>query len=399
MPKPQIHQIVLLGAGYGGLRTALDLAQSCRRHGLERRIILVDRGHRHQLITRLHQVATDSMPADEAALPIVDLLPPGAVEILQGDVESIDPQEKSIQIDGEKIFYDRLVIALGSEAAAPPIPGLQENSLPLRWWQDAIHLKDHLEDAFAAAGRAADPETRQSWLRIAMVGGGSTGCQIAGEIAHWVTGLADAHQVPVGEIHLLLLESEPTLLQECSPAMGEKAATVLRRKGIDVRCGSPLESVGQESLRFRGEEFPCRTVIWTGGIQGHPLLAGSGFEVDERGKLLVDERLRLREYPEIYAVGDAVTFEVDGEPLPATAAVALRQGAYVATALSDEIIGRPPRPFQPRDLGLLVSLGGGDAIGVVLGVPLEGSAAGLVKESVERWYLATVTRKLPLVDL
>ncbi len=360
---------------------------------------MIDRGHRHQLITRLHQVATDSVPADEAALPIVDLLPPGAVEILQGNVESIDPQEKSIRVDGESISYDRLVIALGSEAATPPIPGLREHSLPLRWWQDAIHLRDHLQQAFANAGQATDPVIRQSWLRIAVVGGGSTGCQIAGEIAHWVTGLADSHGVPVSEIHLLLLEAGPGLLQDCTPSMGEKAASVLGRKGIDVRCDCPLEGVDPEGINFAGERFPCRTVIWSGGIQGNPLLASSGFEVDGRGKLRVDDRLRLEAYPEIYAIGDAITFEVDGDPLPATAAVALRQGAYVATALSDEIIGRPPKPFQPRDLGLLVSLGGGDATGIVLGVPLEGSAAGLVKESVERWYVATVTRKLPLVDL
>jgi len=319
--------------------------------------------------------------------------------VSQAEVRALDPENRQILTDKGALPYDRLVVALGSEAAAPPIPGLREHALPLRWCRDAVRLRDHLKAAFATAVQILDEEERRAWLRIAVAGGGSTGVQIVGEIAHWVAGLADELGLDVGEVHLLLIEAHETLLPGWDEWVQEKSASTLRRKGVDVRLRSPLESVSAEGLRIAGQDLSCRTVIWTGGVRGPALLEESGLAVDELGRLRVDVELRCAGQEAIYALGDAVNCAPQGQPLPGTAAVALRQGAYVATALMDELLGRPTKAFQPRDLGQLVSLGGDDAAGIVLGVPLEGSAAGLVKNSIERWYLATVTRKLPLVEL
>jgi NADH dehydrogenase len=393
------RRILVLGAGYGGLRAALDLALGNRRHGLGAQVTLLDRSPHHQLITRLHRVATGGESARSAQLPIASLLPAGAVEILCGEVERIDPEGRFVEAGDLALSYDQLVIALGSEAAAPPIPGLEEFGFSLRWLQDALRLRQHLRAVFAQAGRSADGAERRRLLRVAVVGGGATGCQLAGELAHWVTDLADEYGAPLAEIHLLLLEAQGSLMAGSGERTSDQALAVLQRKGVDVRLQCAPTAISQDRLSLPGEELPCATVLWAGGIRAPSLLAESGLATGPGGRLRVDRHLRVEGHDEHWAVGDCCTFEHEGQPLPATAAIALRQGAYVATACLEILQGRSPKVYRPRNPGLLVSLGGDEAVGHVLGMPLEGKSAGLVKESIERWYQVTVSRRLPLLDL
>lgn len=228
-------------------------------------------------------------------------------------------------------------------------------------------------------------------------GGGFTGCQLVGELAHWVTDLADEHGVPIADIHLILLEAASCLLPGWERLYSERAEHVLRRKGIDVRLSSKLEKVEPTRVTFSGETLSTHTIVWAGGIRAPSLLASSGLSTGRQGRVLVDDYLRVTQYPAIYVAGDSALFVKDGQALPATAALALRQGAYVATTIADEVNGQPIEPYRPSNPGMLVSLGGNDAVGDVLGVPLQGSAAGLVKASIERWYISTLTGKLLVI--
>ena len=398
MTAHSLQRVLVLGAGYAGLRVVLELVQGCRRHALaDTEIVLVDRGRDHELITQLHLVAAAAMDADAARRPIASLLPPNGSRFHRGQVEALDLEEKIVVAGGERLPYDRLVVTLGSEATAPAIPGLQEHAFSLRWWKDAVCLRDHLRRSFLGAATAPGDGRARS-LRVAVVGGGATGCQLAGELAHWVPALADEEGIEVEAVQLLLLEANDRLMAGAEEAVSRQAEEVLRRKGVDVRLETSLEKVSANSLTSNGETLPCDTVVWTGGVQAPQFLGAAGLATGPSGRLRVDPYLRSVNAPEVYAAGDAALIEHDGSALPATAGFALRQGAYVATCLLDELLGRPMKAYRPRDVGLLVSLGGGDAVGRVLGVALEGPPAGLVKENIERWYLTTVTRRLPLLD-
>lgn len=396
-----IDRVVVLGGGYAGLRAAMDLAAACHRHGLKRRLKLVDRTKYHQLVTHLHRAATEGIGLESCRLSLDDLLVPGSVERRRGKILGLDPRARTIHLDeGPPMPYDRLIIALGSVPAAPGIDGLKDHGFRLRWWRDAERLREHVRRTFAEAGAQKTAQGRGELLTLAVVGGGATGCQLVGELTHWLPRLADEHQIPVEEIRLILVESDSSLLQELGPESSGYARTILERKGVEVLSGTPLVRVGAASIFLGdGSSVATRTVVWTGGVQAPALLREAGLPTGDQGRVPVDARLRVSGHPEIYVAGDASLVEHRGQALPATAAVAQHQGAFVATAIVSEMLGRTMSEYRPRDVGKLVSLGGDEAVGSMLGLPLQGSGAGFVKENIERWYESTITRRLPLVDL
>lgn len=383
-----MERIVILGAGYAGLRCALDLADA----DIEAEIELIDSNSSHQLITWLHDVAAAAIPADDAHLPLRRILPDRIV-FTRASVEAITPGEHLVRTSAGDRHYDRLVIALGSDTAWPPIPGVRENSFPLRWWAQAVELREHIEEQYARAAAIGDREERECHLRIMVAGGGFTGCQLAGELAHWLPALADDHDIDVMEIHLMLVEREDHLLPNWETWASRRAERVLTRKGVDVRVAAPLEAVTGSEVTFAGETVCTHTLVWTGGIRAPKLLEESGLPVGDQGRVDVDDFLRVPEYPEILVAGDcALALQENGTPVPANASYAVRQGEYVADLLIAEAHGRTLMPYHPSIPGILVSLGGDDAVGDALGIPLFGMPAGAIKDGVEQWYVSTVMR-------
>lgn len=384
-----MKRIVILGAGYAGLRCALDLADA----DIEAEIELIDRNASHQLVTWLHDVAAAAIPADTAQLQLRRVLPPDRLAFTRATVDKIVPAEHLVRTSAGDRRYDRLVIALGSDTAWPPIPGLREHAFPLRWWDQAVALREHIRDQFAVAADIQDDVGQRCHLRIVVSGGGFTGCQLAGELAHWLPALADAHSIDVMNIDLMLVEREDHLLPNWESWASRRAERVLARKGVDVRTGASLEAVDGTQVTFAGETVCTHTLVWAGGIRAPKMLAESGLPTGAQGRVVVDDYLRVPDDPEIFVAGDcALALRENGEPVPANASFAIRQGQYVAETLLAEIKGRNLVPYHPTIPGILVSLGGDDAVGDALGIPLFGMPAGAIKDGVEQWYLSTVLR-------
>lgn len=391
-----VNRIVILGGGYAGLRAALDLAPVVRTRPSVK-LLLIDRSESHQLITRLHEVAAEALPA-QAAHPFEQLLPRN-VGFVQAEVTGIDLCRCRVCTTRGEYRYRHLVVALGSETALPPIPGLPQHALRLRWLPDALAIRRHIRGCFRQASQAGGAVQRRAWLRIVVAGGGYTGCQMAGELAHWLPDLADEHHVSIRDIHLMLLEATDRLLPGGPPADSRRAEQVLSRKGIHIQLNTRLEGVEPDAVRFGPETLHCRTLIWCGGIAGPPLLREAGLICDPQGRVKVDPYLRAQGYPEVFVVGDAARVTAGERVLPATAALALRQGVWVAEALAAILRGREPAPYEPVDTGLVVSLGGQDAAGDLLGVPLDGFPAWLAKSGIEVWYGWTSRNLAPVFRL
>ncbi len=379
----------------------MDLTAACHRQGLGHRLVLVDRTPYHQLITHLHRVATGGVGLENCRLPFEELLVPGSFELACATVSDLDPTGSTLQLeDGTTLAYDRLAIALGSVPAAPDIEGLEQHGFRLRWWCDAERLRAHIRRAFARAAAQNDPRRRGEWLTFAVAGAGATGCQLVGELAHWLPRLATEHGLRAEEIRILLLESGSRILSGLDPESSRYAHETLGGKGVEIFCDTPLIRVAESSISLGGgTTLAARTAVWTGGNQAPPLLAAAGLPVGSQGRVRVDSRLRVVGFPKVYVAGDAALVEHRGAFLPATAAVAQHQGAFAAAAITHEMQGRAVAEYRPREVGKLVSLGGEDAVGNMLGLPLQGPGAGFVKDNIERWYESTVTRRLPLVDL
>ena len=388
-------RIVILGAGYAGLRAALDLGHARIRGDLPEstQITLVERTEGHHLIFWLHQVAAGTITLDDARIGF-DRLPLDGITRHRAEVQALDPDQQRIVTTDGHLDYDHLILALGAEAAVANIPGLAEHGHTLRDPTAAKRLHNALESAFARAGTASDPAEKHRLATVAVAGGGFTGCQLAGELAQRLPDLADRHGVPVQRARLVLLESADRLLPQMDACHGRAARRILGAKGVAIRLGSPLEQVTEDTLTAAGQGLAYGTLAWAGGIRGPGLLAEGGLPLDNTGRVVVDEYLRVPEYPAILAAGDCAVRS--GAPAAeATATEAMRQGRYLASALRAELNGRALPAYRAGRLGLLVALGHRDAVGTLGPVPVSGRPAGIVKNAAEGTYPDTLTRAGP----
>ena len=386
-------RILILGGGYAGLRAALDLA-ALRREGqlppgVE--VDLVERSPCHQVIFWMHQVAAGTLTPEEACIDY-GRLPLDGIALHQAEVQGIDPAKGKVHTSAGDLAYDALILALGSVPRMPEIPGLAESAYPLRDRADAERLYSGLETAYARAAMAGDPELHRRLLTTVIAGGGYTGCQLAGELAHRLPDLADRHGIRTRNIRLLLLEGRERLLPEMDACHGRAAREILEAKGVEIRTGTPLERVTEETAVAGGEGIAYGTLGWTGGIRGPALLAESGLPVSPDGRLRVGAFLSCPDHPEVFGGGDCIQRTAD-DPAPGpppTATEAMHQGRYLAGRLRDRLLGRSSRPYRPNRLGLLVALGGGDAVGTIGPAPVRGRMAGIVKNGAERSYPDTL---------
>ncbi len=386
-------QIVIIGAGYAGLRTALELDKRSRGRAQRPRVLLVDQHDYHQDVPLLHLTATAAIPEPAAMFPLDDILRRRQVEHLQGRVVRIDAERQQVLLEGGQVLqYDRLVVTLGSQQSYASIPGAQEHTLPLRTYAHALHIRDHVLARFREAAETTDAEARRVLLTFVIVGGGFTGCQVAGELAAWVHRLARQHGVPRSEVRIALVQRSNLLLQQSGGWASTEAERVLDRRGVSVYLKTAAERVEPSALFVTGERMlRAATIIWSTGFQAPPLLADSGLPTDTMGRVKVDRSLRVEGYPQIYAGGDCANVpDPDGGSLPPMASFAFLEGLHLARALMDDIRGISPRTYKPIKFGPFISLGPGDAVGFLLGVPISGTPAAMIKQTIEQSYKSTL---------
>ncbi|MEF8793809.1 NAD(P)/FAD-dependent oxidoreductase [Thiohalorhabdus sp.] len=388
-------RILILGAGYAGLRAALDLGHARARDQLPEatEITLVERADCHHLIFWLHQVAGGTISSSEACVDFADL-PLDQVTFKQAEVRGIDPRSRSVATSAGELGYGHLVLALGSEATLPQLPGLAEHAHTLRDPARAETLHTGLGDAFAQAGEADTPGECKRLATVAVAGGGFTGCQLAGELAHRLPELADRSGVAIRHVRLVLLEAGERLLPAMDACHGRSAQRILEAKGVEVWTGAALERVDGDTLTAGGSRMPYGTLAWAGGVAGPGLLGNSGLDRNRQGRVWVDRFLRATDFPEVRAAGDCAVRQ-DDPGTEATATEALNQGRYLAATLRDELAGRTPDSYRPSRLGLLVALGNNDAVGNAGPVPLAGRPAGVIKNGAERTYPDTLRGNPP----
>jgi NADH dehydrogenase len=386
-------RVLILGAGYAGLRVALELDRLTTDRTDLIQTTLIDRNLYHQHIVLLHLIATGSGYTSEAAIPLDTLLQRRAVRFCQGSVSQIQPLERQVQLaDGLTMAYDRLVLALGAETNYGTVPGAREHGLPLRSYDQAQRLRDHVLACFRAAAATEDTDQRRALLSFVVVGGGFTGVQVAGELADWTQRLCREFQLAPRDIAIMLIERNNLLLPQFGPWATHEAERVLTRRGVRVYLSTAVIEVTQNTLTTANSlTIATNTVIWAGGSRAPRVLAESGLDTDHTGRVIVDSYLRLFDQARIFGIGDCARIpDPQGGIVPPTASYAMRQGEHLARTLLAEASGQAPRAYRPQHLGQIVSIGPGEAVGDPLGVAATGLPAALLKQAVEAWYLTTL---------
>ena len=318
----QPPRIVVVGAGYAGLGTALRLA---RQVGASARIDLVDGRSEHQLITRLHEVAAGRLAPAAAAVPLRLLLAGTAIRLHRAWVEGMDLARGRVTTSTGLLEYDMLVLAPGSRTDYRDVPGAAERTLPLRTLEDALRLREKIGTHLRRASRTGVSES-ESGSTILVVGGGYTGIELTAELAAWQPELAYRTGRRDRALRIGLLEAGPRLLPGGDGWLADQAAAALERLGVQLVLASPALSVDVGGVQVQRGHMGADLVVWATGVRGPRFLADAGLQVERDGRALVDRRLAALGHPEIQVLGDAAAApDVTGASLPATAQVAVQQ--------------------------------------------------------------------------
>lgn len=359
----KVPHVVIVGAGFGGLKTAKLLA------GENVRITLIDKENYHLFQPLLYQVATSELSTNEIAYPIRAFFKKNYnVNFLMAEVTGFDTEKKSVLTDRGEVAYDYLILAVGATTNFFGMQNVEKNSYPMKSLPEALKLRDHIIQMFEQADRTEDPEIRKRLLTFVCVGGGPTGVEMAGALSELVYKVMaeDYHQFNFREVSIQLVEAMDAVLLMMPESLRHEAEQVLRQRlNVEVRLHAQVMDYDGQVLSLKdGTVIPTETVIWAAGVKAVPLTTKLGAEIDRAGRLMVNEYLQVRGFKDIFAIGDCAHFEQDGRPLATIAPVATQQAEVCVQNLLKLINfnNEPWISFYYKDVGSMATISNGQAV-------------------------------------
>jgi NADH:quinone reductase (non-electrogenic) len=323
-------------------------------------------------------------------------------ELLLGRARAVDTTARSVTVETEAgsfdVRYERLVLALGAIARTLPIPGLADYALGFKGLADAINLRNHvLNQLELAVARADINQSVAPNLTFVFVGAGYAGVEALAELSDLVHYALRYYPTLHGlSPHWVLIDAAPKILPEIPGDLGDYAARLLAKRGVDIRVSTTLAAAEPHAAVLSdGDRIPTNTLVWTAGVRAHPILGRWNLPLDERGRVIVDETLRVEGHDEVWSLGDCTrvpNLATPGEFDPPTCQHALRQARRLAKNLAG-----PPRPYRYRMLGQVATLGRYKGIADVLGIHFRGFLGWFVARTYHLYQLPLLSRKLRVV--
>jgi NADH dehydrogenase len=347
----------------------------------------------------LPEAASGTLEPRHVVVPLRMMCP--HAELVLGRAVAHDRDGRRIQVQTEeRLFWledENLVVALGAVARTLPIPGLAEHALGFKSLADAIHLRNHVLTRLEVAAAAAAEAHRRRELTFVFVGAGYAGVEALAELSDLVRDALRYYPTlqPVPQ-RWVLVDAAPKILPEIPTRLGDYAAALLVRRGVDIRVNTTLDEVEPHAVRLSdGDHLLTSTVVWTAGVRANPLLAELGLPLDERGRVRVDETLRVEGESHIWALGDGAAVPnaaTPGQTDPPTSQHALRQAKRMAKNIAGE-----RRPYRYRMLGEVATLGRYKGIASVFGFPFKGFLGWWITRTYHLYQLPLISRKLRVV--
>ena len=353
-------QIVIIGAGFGGLNAALSLAS----HPV--RITLIDRRNHHNFQPLLYQVATAGLSPGEIATPIRWIVRKRRnVEVLLGEVNELDLERRVVKFADREISYDYLIVAAGASHAYFGHDDWEPFAPGLKTIEDALEIRRRVLLAFELAERHAASSGETVQLNFVIVGGGPTGVELAGtlsEIAH--RALPDEfNSIDTKNARIILLEGGPRILPAYPEDLSRSAEQQLRALGVEVHTSTMVTGIEPAAVHMGATSLPAAVILWAAGVAASPLGKKLGALVDRAGRVLVNADLSLPAHSEVFVIGDlAALKDKNGRLVPGVAPAAIQQGKATARNIAKEIQGKPRRDFHYVDKGSLATIGRAAAI-------------------------------------
>ena len=370
--------ILILGAGFGGINAALKLEEKLKNNP-DIKITLIDRNNFHLFTPSLYEVATvydliensfNQYLRGSVAVPIGEILKNKKINFIQSEIKEIKLKEKYILTGGgARLGFDYLVIALGGETEFYEIPGVRDYAFNFKSADDAIGIYKKIREIY----RNYQKEKNNKTIKIAVIGGGFTGVELAAELGCCISNIIKNHKLSKSCTSIELFEAGPTIL----PPINEKARKIIEKKIeeeiVRIRVNSPVSEVGPDFIKInsdsatsrkrlggtfdeqdRGERLNFDLIIWAGGIHGSKLLENLGLKLTKKKTVEINEFLQTKNLDDsvndkIFAIGDNATLidSKNQKPVPAMAYVAYGQGTVAAENIIREAEKEKLSPYKP----------------------------------------------------
>ncbi len=420
--------ILILGAGFGGLRVAQEL----EHHVGEldgREIVMVDQCAHHTYTPLLYEVATGYFPSPRATedqelaagvqvnyAELQDFMIGKKISFRQGEVTKINTKTHRVGLrDGTEIEYETLVIALGSETDDYGIPGVLEHGMPYKTISDALRLRRKLLEFVSRKKKGQEVQ-----ISVVVGGGGATGVELAAELAKFFRHIVSRGDIKAGDVMLTLVEIGPRLLSPCSPTVSDWAYERLSSLGVKalrdtcikrahgnkivlaprpLREGERVESLLCDFRAERERVIEADVLVWAGGIRASRCLARSGLPTDMKGRVVTEATGRIKGFEHIWAVGDCAAWDLGEHGLPALAQAALREAQLVSRNILHAIHGYRLESLKPRTFPLVLPMGGKYAIFEQGDLRSHGWFPWVIRQAADLRYFFSVTSPLQAVRL
>ena len=392
MDREALGGTLILGGGFAGSYVARRLKK--------RGATIVSPENFMLFASMLPEAASGTLEPRHVVVPLRLMCP--HADLVLGRAVAHDSDRRRVDVETEEgslhLTYRNLVVALGAIPRVLPIPGLADYAFGFKDLADAIALRNHVLRRIEAAVTAPTEADRRRELTFVFVGAGYAGVEALAELSDLAR---DALRYYPDELrttpqHWVLVDAAPRILPEIPPRLGEYAAHQLERRGVDIRVGTTLESVGaHEAVLSDGDRIVTSTLVWTTGARPHPILGQFGLPLDERGRVKVDSTFRVEGLPHVWALGDCARVPNEatpGQPDPPTSQHALRQARRLAKNLRGD-----PEPYRYRMLGQVATLGRHKGIAEVMGLPFRGFLGWWITRTYHLYQLPLISRKLRVV--
>ena len=358
---PSRPQVLIVGAGFGGLSAARALAKAPVD------VTVIDRRNFHLFQPLLYQVATAGLNPSDVAWPVRSILNRQAnARVLLGEVNGVDTAAREVTLaDGHRLSWDWLILAtgathnyFGNDRWAPIAPGLKRVD-------DATLIRRRILLAFERAENTEDEAERRRLMTFAIIGAGPTGVELAGAIAELSKKAlaADFRAIDPRDARIVLIEGGPRVLAAFPPELSDYARMALERMGVEVWLGKQVMECDPQGVTASGERLEAATILWAAGVAASPAARWLGAPADRAGRVQVGADLSVPGHDHIFVIGDTALVLQDGKPIPGIAPAAKQAGAYAAGLIRAVVAGKPrPGPFRYRHFGNLATIGRNTAV-------------------------------------
>ncbi len=372
LPSSDFPRIVIIGAGFAGLKLAMKLANKPFQ------VVLIDKNNYHQFQPLFYQVATSGLEPSAISFPLRKALQKiPNVKFRMAELESIDHEGKVIHTDIGSITYDKLVMSLGATTNFFGMKDFEKYAIPMKSVSQAIYLRNKILNRFEQAINERDEAKQKALMSVVIVGGGPTGVELAGALAEMKQFILpkDYPDLDPEFMQIHLVEANPNLLTGFADKSTEKTSQFLKELGVRVHLDTRVSEYDGEKIQLGNELLEVNNVIWAAGIC-IPKIAGVPESVFHRaGRWKVNGYNEVQGLSNVYAIGDMAYMETEDYPHghPQVAQVAIQQALNLAINLRDE--DAPLCPFKYNDRGSMATIGRNLAVANLPGIKIHGFIA------------------------